>query len=182
MSFRFAGIFATAGVDALADLLREYPDADGRPVTQPFDGIALQLPLCSTDTPADPPADLPARHAAQAATLRQFARRYPDAAWVYIEVAPHADRAVYSRVALRGDTVLCDLPPGAPAPTAAPPQRRITGQPLATAPAALTTGLPADFPHTLAALVAPLGVKLRTGYFAPFSLRFWAAQHGEALQ
>lgn len=164
MAFTFDGIFSTAGAELLPVLLAAHPGATGRAVTQPFDGIAVRL--------AAPPAEGWAVFADIA--LPALAARGPDAAWVYVHAAPLDGRTHFAGAAWRGPARLCRrtledtfLTDAAGAPLMR--QRSLTGKPLPAAE------LPADFPHGLAALLAPLGVRLRTGYFAPFSLRFWEA-------
>ena len=86
MGFRFAGFFAQAQPEVLAAALRAWPNCQGRPITEPFRGLGVAVPVRALTNGNTEEEQAQARELAYAleVELVGWSKQYPDALFVFL--------------------------------------------------------------------------------------------------
>ncbi|MBL8794904.1 MAG: hypothetical protein JNM56_13430 [Planctomycetia bacterium] len=144
MGFRFRGFFSDADEAAMAAAVSRWPFCTAKPVVDPFRGFGLRAPDPDREADSDEEYErLLELPFAVERGLAEFSLGFPDATFVFIDADCVGGTCVYTGFVVRAGAV--HLSVADVQPGSEPLQR----------------------------LLQPLGVQLRSGYFAPFTRGYW---------
>lgn len=144
MGFRFRGFFSDGDVSAMAAAVSRWPYCAVKPIVKPFHGFGLRAPDPERQAESDPEYErLLELQFAIESNLVEFSRGFPAAKFVFIEADCFGGTCIYSGFVAQAGEV--SFHEG----------REKTGT------------------ESLEVLLKPLSVRLRSGYFEPFTRGYW---------
>ena len=143
MGYHFRGFFSDGDEAVMAAALDRWPFCSGRAVTEPFSGFGLRAPDPDEADTDDEYERVVELSCALEDGLTEFSGGFPAARFVFVYADCHGGTCVYTGFVAQAGAVVVRV------------ERGVAGT------------------ESLERLVAPLGVRLVDGYFAPFARGYW---------